>query len=277
MKHCGNNHCMKLRLLLLSLLLTTSSFVAHAQLINVDTLSPNGPYTATTMTGPAVLGISSTDQWNTITQTYFGNSVNLTDSTGATNGVSLFYQNIGSNSGAPASDGNLAPALFQNALGASNGSLLNGNAFTSFNFSGLEDSTDYTLELYTINGQAIGYDPTTNSTFDGVADLTFTLNGISTTLDQVPSTTYTSDYVSPGVYSGNYVQLTGSTDASGNLNLTVANASSNTVGNYFLSGIQLEPAAVVPEPSTDAMMLAGLGALLFLIARKRRKEFSHSL
>ena len=256
---------MKLQLLLLTLFMVVSSAAAQAQLINIaidPALTGSG---SSDMSGAAVLGGSS-DQWNLL-DTSSSTGTSLTDSNGGLTAVTLSYSNIPGVNWAPSYPGSyadinsgLAPGLLVNSLYnfASNGA-------ASFTLTGLAPDTQYNLVLYTTN-------------YNSGADATYTVNGLTGTLEQNQSGTFTSTPIlvpplgdAADTVSGNYIQFPVTTDGLGILDITQTAAASNTTNNgngaFIFTGLQIE---AVPEPSVDAMMVAGLGALLFILARKRR-------
>jgi len=236
---------------------------ANAQLLNIA-VDPAATGSGTSdMSGVAVLGNGPSDQWNLVGDSYFGTTTgDLIDSAGTTTGVTLFYSNLGAET-YPLPNSTFTPDLYNNYVFAFTGSAdpandsLRGTEASPLDFSGLAANTTYQLEFYSYNSGS-------------GSDTTYTINGNTETLEQVSNTTaFTSTLVSPGVYSGNYIQVTGMTDSLGNLDIALGSAASNTSGNYGFTGIQIE---AVPEPSTEAMMVAGLVALLYIGARKRRQE-----
>ena len=245
------------------------------------------------MTGPAVLGNGSSDQWN---QTGGSGAVSdAVDSNGNTDtfvagkpvtislGNFFIPQDGSSGDGpldGPTSSDPLAPDLFQNySVGV--GFFGNGSGAdpATLSYTGLADNAFYTLELYSRNQPGS----------DG-REFTVTAPGVlgdySETLINEESPTYTSNldlsptdlatYGTP-VFEGNYIQLVVKSDSSGDLTLdlktgSVASGFSNG-GEFDVTGAQLQ-AGVIPEPSTVSMSVAGLGLLALIVYRRRQNNLA---
>ena len=249
-------------------LLTVGTVFAHAQLLNIES-ARDATYN---MTGEAVLGESSTDYWNQAPnddvytnsgkQTYGESSGLEYADTSAATGVTVTYNNVDS-----FYSGDYAPYA-----GASNvfGSYirLNPSQHTefggtepnpSFEFSGLNPDDTYTLVVY-------GNDEASNG---GGRSFEITTDGQSEFLNLVSTAGYASVGGSPtdgiATYSGNYLEFQGLAASGGNLTFDILGlTNSNEVD---ITGFQLEDTGVIPEPSTWALLLGGLAALVFIRRR----------
>ena len=256
-----------IRAALVACLVIASAAASQAQtltLINVN-IAPDG-----SAQQAAVLG-TATDTYNNFGQsgytvgaaaagqTLFTNAV---DSTGAATGVAIAtstgfntYTDNGNNG--PIKPGFLMDGYAFNFTG--NG--FNGPATTNFTMSGLTayDGDSFTLAVY-----AVGNNPGEGNviTLSGASTATGSTSGANRSIDSGPGVAYQE-------FTGT---ITGDT-------LTIAAGSNTTYAGDFngngvsdgvteVNGFQLQIA--VPEPSTWATMLAGLGLLLG-IARFRNR------
>lgn len=232
-----------------------STGAAHADLIDVN--FTNGSHT---MSGAAAIGASG-NQWNNLTSAVNDTTTDLIDVGGTDTHASL--KTLGFNEGSTGdynSDGSNAFKLNLFADGiASWGALTSTDTSATLTFAGLPTGT-YELELYTSNDdQTAGQDPDDHVGLD--RQVTFTTN-----LGGATATTLTSD--NAFVPGDNYVSITGKTDPStGNLVITITtpagNDSGGTEGFVDIMGVQLQ-SLPIPEPSTWAMMFAGLVSLIGL-------------
>ncbi len=143
--------------------------------------------------------------------------------------------------------------------------LLSNFAYTSgagtrnITISGLPSNAAFTLDFYGINGN---YE-SNNTIFD------LTQSDHATVISTATTTNSRDDQF---VLNDNYVQLTGTTDATGNVYATYQTGGRNATEGDF-NGAQIEvPASAAPEPSQLAGLgFAAFGALgLILKARKRK-------
>ena len=235
--------------LLTALAATATLFIADessAYLLNADlfaTTTNNAfPSDAGVMSGAAATG-SAGDVWNDVeiaplVASTFGG---LVDSTGAAvAGASIGF------------DGNhnwgtaVAPDAAYGGAGVLMADYLVPNAFngsTTFTITVPEANTDYTLYLYGVTNFA-------------PQDSRFTVAGANEGAQTVTSP----DISGPLTVIEDYVVFTGSTNASGEIVVTVDSATSDF---YAINGFQLD---VVPEPSSLALLC--LGGLM--IAPRRR-------
>jgi hypothetical protein len=197
----------------------------------------------TQQTGAAVIGQSG-DYWNQLT-TDSGTS-SLLDSQGASSGVSFTW----------ASSGIYSPS---SSFGGGDASLMGGYVINyifdgsqTMSFANLSADASYTLYIYT-QGDSYSNGRETSVTVSGT---TYT-----TTPTDATATTF--------IAGQNYLEITGTTDGSGNLQFTYQAPVDEANGNQAdINGIQLSITSV-PEPSTLA--LAALGGLGMLWQLRRRK------
>ena len=251
---------MKKTLLLMVLFVVTGVVSAQAQLLVDVQFGGNcyGSYNADQQTGAGLVG-NAGDQWNNIafssdvytTSTPFTTSLNNVG--GTASGVSL---NIAPSQGVLSeySTGSQLPGtplanLYEGFLDADTGTYTNagGNVSSTFTFSGLTAGQSYNLYVYS----APNHD----------RESTWSLN--SSTPVQVGPNSGATTLVSPN----NYLLLTGTADVSGNLILQAATVGGDEID---VNGFQLQ-AQSVPEPSTYALMLGGI---LALIAFRRKNRLS---
>jgi len=238
---------------LIGCLVIASSAVSHAQvLVNVDFDTPAGDNGTTTANGAAVLGMSG-DYWNNFGGNYALPSGTLSSSGGLVNsantGTGITLSTTGS--AGEYSDGGGSPTPGFLMTGYSFGNItLSLTGLTAYN------GDTFTLELYGAGNQ-VGQGST------------FTLSGSSTASDFTSGTTRT---IATGP-EDSYDTFTG-TISGGTLGIDVtSNGSSQNIA--IINGFQLEltPGEVVPEPSTWALMLAGV---IGLVVFSRRKNVSQS-
>jgi hypothetical protein len=215
---------------------------AQAQIINVEF----GTSFAAPYNGTGVIGTGTT--WNFVSGGsdqfdggFTTTNLGLVDNGGAgtsalLTGTSDFFGNqaLGGGSSTP-------QALTQN-FGGSNGT----PGVLQYQVSGLTNG------LYTV------------AVYDGNISTGFTINGAS-----AGSTTSFSEF-GPNAFSqgGNYVELTNVGVTDGTLTIVGTGLDSTQAFQADISGFQLE-AQSVPEPSTYALMFAGLTALLFFNRRRK--------
>ncbi|MGA2281729.1 MAG: PEP-CTERM sorting domain-containing protein [Verrucomicrobiota bacterium] len=189
-------------------------------------------------TGAAVIGQSG-DYWNLLT-TKSGTS-SLMDSQDASSGVSFTWASQGLEGSGVYPDG---------FSGGSYASLMGGYVFEigsqTMSFANLPADASYTLYIYT-QGDYASDDRETSVTVSGTTYTTAPTDGAANTF----------------IAGQNYLEITGMTDGSGNLQFTYQAA----VDEADINGIQLS-INPVPEPSTLA--LAGLGGLSLLLFRRRK-------
>lgn len=238
---------------------------AQAQVISVQ-------YGANTVNGSSA-GLVPETIWNsdTTTTTFYPTNPtyntglsNLVDSTGTPTGISERTANDGMGGGSPSpgsfynnpntgfSGGNAA--LYTNGeLGA----YQNGHTFL-LSLSGLDPAATYDLILYTTAFQGDGSTTHLTALFNNTSYFT-------------PTSTSQGSFVTVAPYDGsyglaNYLEWGGISGAA--INSQAISISSSAGQGFIFNGFQLVLDAA-PEPSTWAMMLAGLGLLSFCVRRQR--------
>jgi hypothetical protein len=197
-------------------------------------------------TGAAVTGQSG-DYWNLLT-TDSGTS-SLMDSQDASSGVSFTWASQGLEGSGDYSSG---------FSGGSYANLMGGYIYTAspshnnMSFANLPADASYTLYIYTQGDEASG-----GRQLGVVDESAFYGSG------PVYVTTPTDATANTFIAGQNYVEITGTTDGSGNLPFSYGYET--TEGD--INGMQLIITSV-PEPSTLA--LAGLGGLSLLLFRRRK-------
>jgi hypothetical protein len=238
--------------LLLILLLLACGISAKAQILIDVQFGGNdfyGPY-ANTQSGAAVIG-SSGDLWNFQTNSSaLLSGISLNDVSGASSGVTLTVTpdtggsiseySDPSGSGLQLQSTSVAN-LFQGILNSGYA----GSQGSTFTFSGLTAGQTYNLYVYS------AFNNTTRES-------AWSLNG-ATAVDVGPNGS-ASVLTSPN----NYIVLTGIANGSGLLNVQAEGVS----GEIDVNGFQLQ-AVSVPEPSTYALLL---GSVLALIVIQRRRS-----
>ena len=190
-------------------------------------------------TGAAVIGQSG-DYWNLLT-TGSGES-SLMDSQDASSGVSFTWAAQGLEGGGVFSDG-YSGGSYANLMG---GYLYNGSGSQTMSFANLPADDSYTLYIYT-QGDS------------GSSGREASVTDSGTTYTTIPTVATANTFIA----GQNYLEITGVTDGSGNLQFTYQAA----VDEADINGIQLSITSV-PEPSMLA--LAGLGGLGLLLFRQRK-------
>jgi hypothetical protein len=262
----------KTLLIILSVMVAAGWTSVQAQLINVQFVDNSvgnaygggGPAVEPSQVGGAVLVLSATDMWNTIGSALTPFTYSASPSGGSGGPYSLDYVN-GWRSGVTVTIG-----TFQNSYNTVEPNWGSTSTFTAtpvanlmgayisakaptyspvtVSLAGLAPSANYELVLYSAANAGAGNARTTDFTVNG--------NMLSSAWDGLTST------LSPGV---DYVEYTGATsDALGNLVITFSGVGT---AEGDLNGFQLVPVPV-PEPSTFALVGAGMALLLGYNRRK---------
>jgi hypothetical protein len=192
-------------------------------------------------------------------------STTLVDSTGAASALTFTLSNATQNRGTSANTGNFPATQWYAANGNTDSYLISGvEASTSA-------STPVTLTLGGLNAgdsySLIAYVGSLNYYGSQAADVTLgsTSYYLKTDGGSLSYYTQSTDTTDTNLPTADYVEFTGISGAAlSSEALTVTGAGTG------LGGFQLidNGAAVVPEPSTWAMMLGGLGMLAFCVRRK---------
>jgi hypothetical protein len=231
-------------LLLPAMVMALGAFSARADsgLIDINfftTVNGNG----SAATGAAVIG-SSNDVWNG----FDGGSdpgdgpLPLFDSASNATPVTLTYSSMGGvgplNSNIQPNASLMTDYIFNNTNGAITLSLQN-----------LTPNTTYDLYVYLSSNDAGGSDRAA----------LVTANGVFANATGDPQTSFIDDE--------NYLLLTPTSDGSGTINITEAPGAANSSQEVDLNGIQL---ALVPEPCTLALLVAGSATLVAFRTSKRK-------
>ena len=240
---------------LVACLVMASSAASHAQLlVNVDFDSPGASNGSTSANGAAVLGTSG-DYWNNFGGNYalptgtLSNSGGLVNSGNTATGIVL---STPTGSAGEYSDGSGSPTP---------GFLMTGYSFGSQTLT-LSNLTAYNGDTFTLEVYGAG-----NVAGQGS---TFTLSGSSTASDFTSGTDRT---IASGTEDA-YDEFTG-TISGGTLSIA-ATPNDSGQNTAIVNGFQLQltpGSEAVPEPSTWALMLAGVTALVVF---SRRRNVSQS-
>ncbi len=223
-----------LSLLFVAGMLWSNTALATVAWIDVNYTAPSLP----TYTGPGVIGQAG-DQWNAVKWSNVGSSVSLVDVNGSSTGASVVSHFDGiSYNYSTGFDGTVYENLMKGyAVGYSESSY-------TIDFSGLNRSTTYDIYLlsqgdYVSSGRR----------------LSASVNGMTYTT--VPTVASASSFIP----NQNYLQFSGTSDASGNLTISYWAAADEA----NINGIQL----AVPEPAS--VVLLGVGGIAVAMAARRKE------